>query len=238
MPRKLSIIVPAYNEEKTIGIILSKLQKLEFKAWKKEIIVVNDGSTDKTLQEIKSRKENLILINSLKNLGKGATIREGIKKSSGQAVIIQDADLEYNPENIINLLALLDKNTLVLGTRNVKPKQRGYLIFVVGQALLTKLVNLLFGSHLTDVYTCYKLLPSEFYRKNKLTSSGFEIEMEIICKALISGYKIVEVPVDYFPRKISEGKKIGFIDWLKGLNALISLKLSSWKFLYNKVLLL
>ena len=224
---KLSIIIPVYNEEKTIEAVLNKVAEQDFGDWTKEIIVVDDGSQDSSKLQVTSYKlqnkiENLILITHSKNLGKGAAIRTGIKESSGDAVIIQDADLEYDPADIKLLLDELDRGAnIVYGSRNLRPDRRGYSHYVWGVALLTWLVNLFFRTRLTDVYTCYKLFKTEVIKKINIESSGFELEMELTVKTLKMGCRITEVPIHYYPRKFREGKKIRAKDGLKGIWTLV-----------------
>ncbi|MEK7501291.1 MAG: glycosyltransferase family 2 protein [Patescibacteria group bacterium] len=224
---KLSIIIPVYNEEKTIEAVLNKVAEQDFGDWTKEIIVVDDGSQDSSKLQVTSYKlqnkiENLILITHSKNLGKGAAIRTGIKESSGDAVIIQDADLEYDPADIKLLLDELDRGAnIVYGSRNLNPDRRGYSHYVWGVALLTWLVNLFFRTRLTDIYTCYKLFKTEVIKKINIESSGFELEMELTVKTLKMGCRITEVPIHYYPRKFREGKKIRAKDGLKGIWTLV-----------------
>jgi glycosyltransferase involved in cell wall biosynthesis len=149
-------------------------------------------------------------------------IQTGLKAVSGQAVIIQDADLEYSPADWPRLLKELKSDPgAVYGSRNINPKKRGYFHYVLGVWLLTKLNNLLFGSRLTDTYTCYKLFPVQVIKSIPLTSHGFEIEAEITAKILKKGLTIKEVPINYSPRKFSQGKKIRFWDGLLGLWTII-----------------
>lgn len=225
--KKLSIIVPVYNEEKTIDPVLKSLQKLKIPGWKKEIVVVNDGSTDNTFKILKKYKKskNFEVINHSENKGKGAALVTALKKVSGDVLVVQDADLEYNPEEISKLLKVYEKKGgLVLGSRNLKPKRKGYAHYVFGVWILTTLTNVLFSSKLTDVYTCYKLMSVIDAKSLKLISYGFEIEMEIIAKALNNKIIITEVPISYTPRSFSEGKKINWRDGLKGLETMLRIK--------------
>ncbi len=227
MPNKLSILIPAFNEEKTIEAVLEKVAAQDFGGWSKEIIVVDDGSTDNSKIKIQNSKlqfkiQNLRLIVHDKNRGKGAAIRTGVKEADGDAVIVQDADLEYDPADIKRLLDELDHGaSVVFGSRELQPERRGYWHDVLGVRFLTWLVNLFFGSKLTDVYTCYKLFRAEVIKGINIESRGFELEMELTAKTLKMGYKIVEVPIHYYPRKFSEGKKIRAQDGLKGIWTLL-----------------
>ncbi|MEK7503044.1 MAG: glycosyltransferase family 2 protein [Patescibacteria group bacterium] len=221
---KLSIIVPVFNEEKTIELVLRKLASLDLGEWEKEIIVVDDGSLDGSKKIISdfakasSDKENLKFLVHSENFGKGAAIKTALEHAIGDAVIIQDADLEYNPEEFNKLLSVFQNPEIsaVYGSRNLNPKRRGYPHYVLGVAILSGLTNILYGSALTDVYTCYKLFRSDVLKNLNIQSSGFEFEAEVTSKLLRSGHKILETPISYSPRKFSEGKKIRFKDAVVG----------------------
>lgn len=231
---KLSIIIPVFNEESTIIKQLKLIQDLNLTGKKLEIIVVNDGSQDGTFTQLehffkKNNPKNIKLINHSNNQGKGAVIITALKSVTGDICIIQDADLEYHPNNIPKLLAIWEKNptAIVYGSRNLNPKRQGYRHYVWGVWLLTKITNILFSSKLTDLYTCYKLIPTKVFRQLQLKQSGFEIEAEITIKLLKQGYDIIEVPINYTPRTFSEGKKISWINGLKGLYFIFQQKFNS-----------
>ncbi len=219
---KLSIIIPVYNEEKTVEQVIRKVINLSL-GLEKELIVVSDGSTDKTNQILRELKKefNFILLIHKKNQGKGAALKTGIDAISGETVIIQDADLEYNPENWKEMLSQFNQNNAVYGSRNINPKRKGYSHYILGVWFLTKVNNLLFNSKLTDTYTCYKLIPTKVMQSLNLESNGFEIEAELTAKLLKKGIPIKEIPIDYNPRKFREGKKIRFNDGIKGLWTII-----------------
>ncbi|MBI2465730.1 MAG: glycosyltransferase family 2 protein [Candidatus Sungbacteria bacterium] len=220
---KLSIIIPCYNEEKTIAEVIAKVLTQDLGKWNKEIIVVDDCSRDATPERIKSFLDRIKYLRHNANQGKGAAIKTGLSQATGDAVIVQDADLEYDPADMRRLLeALGDRADLVVyGSRNLNPSRRGYSHYVIGSKLLDALVNLFFGTRLTDVYTCYKLFPAAIIKKINIASRGFELEMELTAKTLKMGYKITEVPIHYYPRKFSEGKKIRALDGLKGIWTLL-----------------
>ena len=225
--KTLSIIIPAYNEEKTIHELLNKVisSKLELR---KEIIIINDGSTDSTefliknwIDQTKIPKNSNIIYLSKTNGGKGSAVREGIKKSTGDIIIIQDADLEYEPNDYNQCIKpILDGECkVVYGSRELSNRNRLHSApsFYLGGLLLTYWINLLYGSDLTDEPTCYKTFDGPLIRKLLFKGNAFEWEPEITGKLLRLGYTIKEVTVRYFPRKISEGKKI---NWKDGIQAL------------------
>lgn len=225
----LSIIVPAYNEERTIAKMIRELCALSIPKYQKEIIVVNDGSSDGTRSAVSPFSKEIIYREREKNAGKGAAVRTGVALATGDFIAIQDADLEYSPEEIPRLVQALKEHPewrAVYGSRNLAPTGRGYGTYILGVWFLTKLVNILFGSSLTDVYTCHKLIRASTLRGVTLRSNGFEIEMEITARLLQKGGKIGEIPIAYRPRNRAEGKKIRPIDGLHGLLALFTVYFS------------
>lgn len=215
MEKKLSVIIPAFNEESSIKEILEKVLALNY-LW--EVIVVDDGSKDKTFSVLKKISHpKLKIFKHPTNLGKGAAIKTGIKEVSGDYLIIQDADLEYDPREFKNLLANAKNNKAVYGSRMLSNNAHAYFRTYLGNVLVTGWCNLLFGTSLTDSYTCYKLLPAKIAKELNLTANGFEIEAEITAKLAKKGIPITEVPITYSPRSYQQGKKIKAKDALKGL---------------------
>lgn len=218
---KLSIIIPVYNEERTIKQLLNKAAVVKLPGLiEKEIIVISDGSTDAT-DRILSAEKNIKFLRHEKNKGKGAAVKTGLKYATGDFIIIQDADLEYNPSDYSKLLKpiLEDKAGVVYGSRLVNyplklwGKNKTVLpTHLIANKFLTFLTNLLYKSSLTDMETGYKIFKREILQNISLKSSGFEFEPEITAKILKSGIHIVEVPVKVVPRTYAEGKKIGLID--------------------------
>ena len=225
---KLTIIIPCYNEEKTIGIIIDKVKKTNLQQIKKEIIVVDDGSKDNSLEILRSITD-IYLIENRNNLGKGGAIQKGLLKSTGDYIIIQDADLEYDPDDYIKLLnkAINDGELVVYGSRILNKKNNYSTIsFYLGGLLVTFFTNLIFrNSNLTDQPTCYKLFKSEIIKNINLKSKGFEFCSEVTAKILKKNINIAEVPINYYPRKKKDGKKIKWTDGLIALKTLIKCKL-------------
>lgn len=216
--KKLTIVIPIYNEEGTIGKLINAVIRVKFSI-PYEIIAVNDGSTDNSYRELLKFKknENLKIFNKEKNMGKGFSIRNGIKGANGDIIIIQDADLEYNPEEIPKLIRPIIENKVmvVYGSRFLGNISNMSLSYKLGNIILTKITNLLFGSRLTDMETCYKAISREVLNNISLTENGFEIEAEITAKILKGGYEIREVPIEYHARSHVKGKKISWVDGIK-----------------------
>jgi len=218
---KVTILVPVYNEEKTLMSVLSEIEKLQID---KEIIVINDGSTDGTKEILGSlQNKDIRVIHHSENLGKGKAIQTGLRYSTGDVVAIQDADLEYRPSQIVELLKGFENPDVdaVYGSRFLKKNPNLYKRYLLGNKFLTFLINLFYGSSYTDSYTCYKLIKRDVFQKLSLESSRFEIEAEISIKLKKIGARILEIPIDYSPRSIEEGKKIGFKDALRGILTII-----------------
>jgi len=236
---KLSIIIPIYNEENTIRETLRRvlLAKLPAKI-KKEIIVIDDGSTDKTpaiLTECKIKNLKFKILRHSKNKGKGAAIRTGIENSTGDLIIIQDADLEYNPSYYQKLLqpVLENNKQVVYGSRLINyplilwGKHKTILpIHLVANKLLTFLTNLLYGCSITDMETGYKLFKRKILNGIDLESNSFNFEAEITAKILKKKIPIVEVPIIVKPRTYKEGKKIGWKDGIAAIWTLIKYRFS------------
>lgn len=231
----LSVVIPVYNEEKSIKKLLKKVNLV--RNIKKEIIVINDGSSDKTYQLLKKECKNLFdkLVSYKNNKGKGFACRQGIKKAKGDIIIIQDADLEYNPNNFSRLIKPIinDKYKVVYGSRvlkggkRVRPKTVGFAVRIFANHFLTYLSNILNNQNLTDAHTCYKVFSSEVIKKIKLKENGFNFCPEVTTKISKLKIQIKEVPIDYYGRTIEEGKKIQFIDGFRAISCLFKYKFIS-----------
>lgn len=214
----LSIIVPVYNEESTIAEVIQRI-KLTDLPLEKEIIVIDDGSSDMTKSILESEKEITKLYLTPVNIGKGAAVRIGLTLVKGDIILIQDADLELNPNEYKNLLEpiLQNRTQVVYGSRFLKKNNRVPFLRVLANMTLTFVTNKLYKSNLTDMETAYKVFTAEIAKKLKLKANRFEIEPEITARIRQMGYKIIEVPISYNPRTKSEGKKINWRDGIKAV---------------------
>ena len=231
---KVSIIIPVYNEEKTILKIINKI--LQLKNINKELIIVNDGSTDNTKKLLrKFSNERIRIINHSKNSGKGAAIRTAQKHVTGTHVIIQDADLEYEPSDYKNLLKPFKKKyiSVVYGSRVLKKKRYRLKSFssferIFYNHVLTIMSNIINDQRLTDAHTCYKVFKSDIFKSIRLEENGFAFCPEITTKISNLNINIHEVPISYRGRDYSEGKKITYIDGIKAIYALFNYKFKSY----------
>jgi glycosyltransferase involved in cell wall biosynthesis len=226
----LSVIIAAYNEEKTILPLLQKVVDVKLiSGIQKEIVIVNDGSRDATEKLVRDyirahAEEKIVLVGHEKNLGKGAAIRKGLETITGDYVIIQDADMEYNPDDYSILLKTLleEKRKVLYGSRFLNPQNRhSYRSFYWGGRLVTWVANILFAQHLTDEPTCYKLFEAELLKSIPLRCNGFEFCPEVTAKVAKRGIKIKEVAISYYPRSVEEGKKIKWTDGVEALWVLL-----------------
>jgi glycosyltransferase involved in cell wall biosynthesis len=221
---KLSIIVPVYNERETVREILNQVRSIKLEVetdsgverLEKEIIVVDDGSGDGTRAVLaeEEKKGDLVLVLHGQNQGKGAAVRTGITRSTGDVVLIQDADLEYDPRDYPTLLRpiLEGRVKVVYGSRFLGPRKAMLFWHMLGNKLLTLVTNVLYNAILSDMETCYKVLDGNLARSLHLRSDGWGIDPEITAKVLKRGHRIFEVPISYYGREYYEGKKISWRD--------------------------
>jgi dolichol-phosphate mannosyltransferase len=225
---KLSIIVCVYNEIDTISKILKKLDLVELPYnYEKEIIIVDNNSNDGTKEFLKDllNLKKYIIVFQKKNLGKGSSIITGLNFVSGDLTIFQDADLEYEPYNYVDLIKYLKKNNLdsVFGSR-INTDDKDYFYYKLNKfavICLTKTINFLFKSSFTDVATNHKLIRTDILKKLNLKSKGFNLDFEISCKLAKYGYKTGEIFINYFPRTYQQGKKINFLDAIKSFLVIV-----------------
>ncbi len=225
--KKLSIIIPVYNEETTISQVLAEIARVDVPGIEKEIIVVDDGSTDQTPHILRERLAQVGDITQLfvspENFGKGAAIRIGLRYVTGDIVIIQDADLELDPQEYGLLLQpiLSGEARVVYGSRFLRPVAGLPLRSRVANWVLARLTNLLYGTRLTDEATAYKVFDAEVIKSLRLRCIRFEFCPEVTAKVARAGYRIHEVPISYHPRTPAEGKKVRWTDGMVAVWTLI-----------------
>ena len=211
----LSIIIPVFNEEKTIINILKKIKKNSSSLSKYEIIVIDDGSTDQSKNLLENNKElyDKLLINET-NKGKGFAVKKGIKNATGSHIIFQDADLEYDPDDFKKFEKIFTEFDAdgVIGSRFVYSSytRSHNILNKIGNSFLTLIFNILYNTTFTDIYSCYFAFKKNLINPDELKSEGFDQHAEILCKVIKRGYKFYEVPINYNGRSYSEGKKIKF----------------------------
>jgi glycosyltransferase involved in cell wall biosynthesis len=220
----VSIIVPVYNEAATVKAVIDRLFAIELPA-PREIIVVNDGSRDatRTVLDGIDAPANLTIVHTERNRGKGHAIRQGLVAARGTIVAIQDADLELDPAQLAALVAplLAGRARVVYGSRFLGGRPQAPALTIAANRFLTALTNALYGSTITDMETCYKIMRSDVARSLDLQADRFDIEPEITAKLLRRRHTIVEVPVTFTPRSRAAGKKIGWRDGLTAIRVLL-----------------
>lgn len=225
---KISILIPVYNEVKSLETLLSRVVDVDFCGLEKELVIVDDGSQDGTraiLKQVESRYENAKVIYHTQNMGKGAALRTAIGVASGQVIVIQDADLEYDPKDYPPLIQMIldNKADVVYGSRFQKNVNKDTFagMHYWGNKILTLVTNILFQAKITDMETCYKAFKAPVIQGIQIRSNRFDFEPEITAKVLKSKYRVAEIPISYQGREFHEGKKITWIDGLWALKALI-----------------
>lgn len=229
---KLSVVIPVFNEVETIEKIIDRVNRVDLGKIEKEIIVVDDGSTDgtgKVLEKKLKKDKNFISLKHQKNSGKGCALRTGFAKATGEVVVIQDGDVEYDPNDFKKMIDKMSEEgvRVVYGSRRLEPRNKNYsgLSFYVGGLMLTYLANILYGCRITDEPTCYKMIDKSLLDELKIEAKRFEFCPEVTAKVAKRGERIYEVPIIYRPRHVDEGKKIKLKDFFEAVRSLIREKL-------------
>ena len=223
--KKISILVPVYNEQATLLELLKALDSATFCNLEKEIILIDDCSTDGSTEILKGlAQDKYKIFYHEKNMGKGAALRTGFANATGDIIVIQDADLEYDPNDYEELVKLIidDKADVVYGSRlsGGKPSRSFMFTHLLGNKFLTLMTNILYNTTLTDMETCYKAFRASFVKDIVIKSDRFDFEPEITAKVLKKKARLYELPISYYGREYEEGKKI---TWKDGVHALLAL---------------
>jgi glycosyltransferase involved in cell wall biosynthesis len=224
-PERLSIIVPVYNEARTVRAVIDRLLTINLPV-PREILIIDDGSTDGTgdvLDRAAGDGLAVTVIRLVQNGGKGSAIRAGLARATGTIVAIQDADLELDPAQLASLVQpIVSGNAnVVFGSRFLDGTARAPRMTIAGNRMLTAATNLLYGSAITDMETCYKIMRADIARSLRLTANRFDIEPQITARLLRGGHQIHELPVRFAPRSKAEGKKIKWRDGVRALRVLV-----------------
>jgi glycosyltransferase involved in cell wall biosynthesis len=235
-PELLSIIVPVYNEVRTVLAVIDRLRAIDLPV-AREILIVNDGSTDGTRDVLATLEPGtsgsriadpgsrpVTVIHAERNAGKGAAIRLGLNAATGTIVAIQDADLELDPQQLSALVTPIVRGEadVVYGSRFLAGRPAAPWITIAANRALTAATNILFGSSITDMETCYKIMRADVARSLKLDANRFDIEPQITARLLAGGYRIHELPVTFEPRSRAQGKKIGWRDGVRAMEVLVT----------------
>jgi len=226
--QRISILIPIFNEVNTLRIILQKVEETDFCGLEKEIILIDDFSTDGTREILEELKDKYKIFYHDQNMGKGAALRTGFAQATGDIIIIQDADLEYEPVDYKPLIKLIldDRADVAYGSRlsGGKPSRSFMFTHLLGNKLLTLMTNILYNTTLTDMETCYKAFRADFIKGIEIKSNRFDFEPEITAKVLKKGARLYELPISYYGREYEEGKKITWKDGVHAIFALIKFR--------------
>jgi glycosyltransferase involved in cell wall biosynthesis len=221
--KKLSVIVPVYNEQKTIQVLLQRVIDEPLSGWKKEVIVVDDGSTDNTQAELQHWEKRCRVVYKSTNGGKGSAVQAGLAMAKGDVILIQDADLEYSPSDYPVLLEPFEnpRVSVVYGSRFLGPHLSTMFVYELGNKFVTFMTNFLYNTNITDMETGYKVFRRSVLSGITIRAKRFDFEPEFTAKVLKAGYQILEVPISYFGRKFSEGKKLTWRDGIAAVTTLL-----------------
>jgi len=227
---RVSIIVPVYNEYRTVRAVIDRLLTIDLPV-EREILIVDDGSTDGTrevLAQAEAEGVRATILFAERNGGKGSAIRRGLARATGTIVAIQDADLELDPQQIAALLGPIvsGESMVVYGSRFLNGSSGAPWVSVLANRVLTGVTNVLFGSSLTDMETCYKIMRTDVARSLDLQANRFDIEPEITARLLRKGHRITELPVRFDARSRAQGKKIGWRDGVRAVQVLLAERFS------------
>jgi len=223
--KRISVLIPVFNEIKTLKIIIEKVEQTNFCGLEKEIILIDDFSNDGSRELLKEYENKYKVFYHDQNMGKGAALRTGFEHMTGDITIIQDADLEYEPADYEALIKLIleDKADVVYGSRlsGARPSRAFLFTHLIGNKFLTLLTNILYNTTLSDMETCYKAFRTDFIKNIEIKSNRFDFEPEITAKVLKAGARFYELPISYYGRDYSEGKKITYKDGFSAIWALV-----------------
>lgn len=222
--KKISIIIPVFNEKNTIKEVLRRAKTADTSGLSREIIVVDDASSDGTADILRMEEDSLVrVLKHEKNKGKGAAVRTGMGYVTGEMMVIQDADLEYDPDDWVKMISpiLKGKATVVYGSRFTGERRNMFFWHYVGNRMLSLLTNILYNTTISDMETCYKIFTKEALEGITIRSNRFDFEPEITAKLCKKGIRIYEVPISYTGREVTEGKKISWRDGIPAIWALL-----------------
>jgi glycosyltransferase involved in cell wall biosynthesis len=225
----LSVIIPVYNEKRSIASVLEQVLQQDVPGWNMEVIVVDDGSTDGTRDILKNWEKKVTVIYQKKNGGKGSAVTAGFRAVNGDVVLIQDADLEYTPKDYPLLLAPFENERVmvVYGSRFLGAHLSTQFVYQQGNKFVTLMTNILYNTNITDMETGFKVFRRDVIKRITIKARRFDMEPEITAKILKHGFQIYEVPISYYGRKFSDGKKLTWRDGVAALWTLIKYRFTS-----------